>query len=87
MCRDNWFAQVVAIYWQLATTPSFFVEMKNELDLFYDLTFKYYKRVPSESSILKVLSIVEKLRDILKVYENIFIDLIISSCQSHKIYI
>ena len=87
MSRDNWFAQVVAICWQSATTPSFFVEMKNELDLFYDLTFKDYKRVPSKSSILKVLSIVKKLRDILEVYENIFINLIISNYQSHQFYI
>ena len=87
MSRDNWFAEVVTICWQSATTPSLFVEMKSESALFYDLTFKDYKRVPSESSILKVLSIVEKLRDILEVYENIFINLIISSCQSHKFYI
>ena len=55
--------------------------------LFYDLPIKEYKRVPSESSILKVLSIVEESNDILEVYENIFINLIISSCQFHKFYI
>ena len=87
MSRDNSFAQVVAICWQSATTPSLFVEMKSESTLFYDLTFKDYKRVPSESSILRVLSIVEESRDILEVYENIFINLIITSCQFHKFYI
>ena len=40
--------------------------------------------MPSESSILKVLSFVEELSNILEADENIFINLIISSCKFHK---
>ena len=72
MSRDNWFAQVVAICWQSATTPSFLIKMKGDQLSFMIYLFKNYKRVPSECSILKVLSILEKSSNILEADEIIF---------------
>ena len=72
MSRDNWFTQVFAICWQSATTPSFSIKMKGDQLSFMIYLLKNYKRVPSESSILKVLSIIEKFSDILRADETIF---------------
>ena len=71
MRKDNWFAQVVAICWQ-ETTFSIFSALLNKNDQFSSIIYyKNYRRVPSESSILKVLSISEELTIILEIYETL----------------
>ena len=71
MSKDNWFAQVVAICWQSAPTPSFFIKMKGDQLSFMIYLLKIIKsafRIFDSKSTLNY----RKSSDILEADETIF---------------